>query len=81
MQKVNSTVPLIFIGQLEDSEYSRALFVWHSPDERVSFFSDRAGSTFRDYFVLREEFLLSTSTFAWLASLGISENNDLILLT
>lgn len=67
---------LIFIGQLEDSEYSRALRLAF-PDEEF-FFSDRAGLDFEIIRAARRV-LLSTSTFAWLAA-WISENNDLILL-
>lgn len=67
---------LIFIGQLQDTDYSRALRQAFPDDE--FFYSDSEGV---DFEIIRSarQVLLSTSTFAWLAA-WISESNQRVFL-
>ena len=67
---------LVFIGQLQESDYSRALRQAFPDDD--FFYS---GSESFDFEIIRAsaQVLLSTSTFAWLAA-WISESNHTIFL-
>ncbi|MEO1003770.1 MAG: hypothetical protein AAFX65_11745 [Cyanobacteria bacterium J06638_7] len=70
------SAPLIFIGQLQDTDYSRALRQAFPDDE--FFYSDSEGVDFEIIRSARQA-LLSTSTFAWLAA-WISESNQRVFL-
>lgn len=73
-EKLNTR--LIFVGQLQDSDYSRALRQAFPDDE--FFHSDSEGI---DFEIIRAaaQVLLSTSTFAWLAA-WISATNHTVYL-
>lgn len=73
-EKLNAN--LVFIGQLEESEYCRELRLAFPDDEFL-----HTKSVGLDFEIIRcaRKVLISTSTFAWLAA-WTSEYNDLILL-